>query len=362
MYGYRLGFKKPSSGGGGAVAPVFTVAPAITGTAVVDQTLTCDGGTVTGTEPITRSYQWYRGASAISGATSNTYTLVQADAGNTSNIKCVVGGTNVAGSASADSNTVAQVLDADANAYFTAIALTNSTIKAAENTFFISRKNLFALNTSIASYHLITDSVTNSDRLNQFKFNAYNPINADANKRLVFGGTVTANTTGLQGSANGFANTFVNPSTDYSGTDFTCIYAINTSSSNGVDFGNVDSGGNGLWIATKFTDANTYYGAYTGSQNKGNVIANSKAIYSYKRSGNTVTLKRNNVTVFTDTIAAVSKLNYSMYLLCRNFNGTGQLYTTKEYSFFEFIGSAITAQQETDFYTALAAREAALGR
>jgi hypothetical protein len=103
------------SSGNTATPPIFTVAPAITGTAVVGQTLTCDGGTVTGTEPITRSYQWLRGTTPI-GTNSVSYTPVQADAGNTSNIKCVVTATNSAGSASADSNTVAQVLDADLNA------------------------------------------------------------------------------------------------------------------------------------------------------------------------------------------------------------------------------------------------------
>lgn len=92
-------------GGGGAVAPSFTVAPQITGTAVVGQTLTCDGGTVTGTGPITKTYQWYRGATLIGGATNSTYTLVQADAGQ--DIKCTVTATNSAGSASADSNTLA---------------------------------------------------------------------------------------------------------------------------------------------------------------------------------------------------------------------------------------------------------------
>lgn len=96
--------KLRAESGGGPTPPVFTVAPQISGTAVVDQTLTCDGGTVTGTEPITRSYQWYRGVTPI-GTNSNTYTLIQADAGQ--NIKCTVIATNAEGSASADSNTVA---------------------------------------------------------------------------------------------------------------------------------------------------------------------------------------------------------------------------------------------------------------
>lgn len=121
-----------------ATPPVFAVAPQITGTAVVDQTLTCDGGTVTGTPTPTKTYQWYRGVNPISGATNSTYTLVQADAGNTSNMKCVVTATNGAGSVSADSNTVVQVLDANANTY-----LVNSTNDG--NATFVSAINQFVI-------------------------------------------------------------------------------------------------------------------------------------------------------------------------------------------------------------------------
>lgn len=124
--------------GGVSVAPVFTVAPQISGTAVVGQTLTCDGGTVTGTEPITRNYDWYRGVTLMQSGASSTYVLVQADAGNTSNIKAVVTATNAGGSASADSNTVAQILDANANTY-----LINSTNDS--NSTFVSAINQFVI-------------------------------------------------------------------------------------------------------------------------------------------------------------------------------------------------------------------------
>jgi len=101
---------------GGGSAPTNNTPPSISGVAVVGQTLTVTAGSWSGSPTPTLSYQWYRGATPISGATNSTYTLVQADAGNTSNIKCVVTATNSAGSASADSNTIAQVLDADYNA------------------------------------------------------------------------------------------------------------------------------------------------------------------------------------------------------------------------------------------------------
>lgn len=90
---------------GGGSAPTNNTPPSISGTAVVGQTLTVTAGGWSGSPTPTLSYQWYRGATPISGATSTTYTLVQADAGQ--NIKCTVTGTNSAGSASADSNTVA---------------------------------------------------------------------------------------------------------------------------------------------------------------------------------------------------------------------------------------------------------------
>ena len=87
------------------VPPVNTVAPVISGTQVVGSTLTSTTGTWTGTPVIVYTYQWFRGATLIGGATASTYVLVQADAGNTSNITCQVTGTNAFGNATATSNT-----------------------------------------------------------------------------------------------------------------------------------------------------------------------------------------------------------------------------------------------------------------
>ena len=64
------------------VSPSTNGSVAISGTETVGQVLTAtvtDANSVSGTI----TYQWSRGGSAISGATSNTYTLVSADAGQT---------------------------------------------------------------------------------------------------------------------------------------------------------------------------------------------------------------------------------------------------------------------------------------
>lgn len=77
-------------------APVNTVAPVITGSAVIGSQLTCSTGSWDGTAPITYSYQWRADGSPISGATANTYTTVQAEG---VVITCTVTATNSVGSA-----------------------------------------------------------------------------------------------------------------------------------------------------------------------------------------------------------------------------------------------------------------------
>jgi lysophospholipase L1-like esterase len=59
-----------------------TAVPVITGTATEGQTLTSSTGTWSAT-PSSYSYQWKRNGSAISGATSSTYTLLNTDVGST---------------------------------------------------------------------------------------------------------------------------------------------------------------------------------------------------------------------------------------------------------------------------------------
>jgi len=92
---------------GALSAPSNTVAPAVTGTATVGQTLSSTTGTWVGSPAPTFAYQWQRAGSNISGATSSTYVLVSADASNT--IRCVVTGTNVVSAVSANSNSTASV-------------------------------------------------------------------------------------------------------------------------------------------------------------------------------------------------------------------------------------------------------------
>lgn len=88
-------------------APVNTVAPAITGTARVDETLTCAHGTWTGSPTPTYAYQWKRDGVNIGSATASTYQLVSAD--QTKTITCTVTAHNLIGDATATASGVGPV-------------------------------------------------------------------------------------------------------------------------------------------------------------------------------------------------------------------------------------------------------------
>jgi len=89
-------------------SPTNNTLPVVSGTPTVGQTLSSTSGTWNGYPAPTFAYQWVRGASTnISGATSSSYTLVDADYNNT--VKCTVTATNSAGSASATSAATATI-------------------------------------------------------------------------------------------------------------------------------------------------------------------------------------------------------------------------------------------------------------
>lgn len=81
---------------GGAAIPVNTVAPTISGTATVGNTLTGNPGTWTGTPTPVLTYQWLGDDVALSGETALTLVLTSSHTGMV--IKFQVTGTNAHGS------------------------------------------------------------------------------------------------------------------------------------------------------------------------------------------------------------------------------------------------------------------------
>ena len=125
-------------------APVNTIAPTISGTATIGQTLISTTGTWTSDTGVTGYlYQWYRGATLITGATSSTYVLVLADVG--FDITCRVAATDTDGTSAYVSSNAIFLFDADYKAVLdrgTALSYTLPTLaqQKLQNTLLMNMK------------------------------------------------------------------------------------------------------------------------------------------------------------------------------------------------------------------------------
>lgn len=104
--GVGLGFE--TVGGSSLSPPSIQVAPVISGTALVNQTLSTTNGTWSNS-PTSFTYQWKRNGSNISSATNSTYVLVNADDG--ASITCAVTASNAAGNSSPSTSNSLVVFD-----------------------------------------------------------------------------------------------------------------------------------------------------------------------------------------------------------------------------------------------------------
>lgn len=325
-----------SATGVNATAPVNTVAPVVSGNPVVGQTLSTTNGTWSGIPAPTYTYQWQRNGSNITGATSQTYVLQQADAGNS--IRCVVTATNTAGSASANSNTISQITDADASAFIAAITAaggtTNDAQKTAINNLVLNWKGIGAQN---SSYNLWS----NTERLHIYIGGASGAMAINvktATATFTFNGGWTFDANGATpNGTNGYINTGVNTST------------INPQLSNGIcrivgfNTNATNFGGDGYLFG-----ADTYF--YIGYKSPGNdlvfrnynsVEANvsqsgvdTRNIYQQKLKGLTGTVRRAKSQVSSQSPNQTPTTSGSEFLSTINIFGTpSSSYDTRQRNF-----------------------------
>ena len=342
-----------------AVAPSNTVAPVISGTAVVGQTLTSTTGTWSGIPTPTYSYQWKRGATNI-GTNSSTYTLVAADAGNTSNITCVVTATNSAGSANATSNQIAQILTVRTDSFLTASAISDATIRGGLNTFDIG---LIAnsLDTKMkALYPFVADGADNNARALQQRWNFMDARDLDAAFRLTFGGTTTHSSNGFQGNGtNGFADTFLSTS-NLTNNNHLSIYIRTNVNEGKVDIGAFGTS-SGLDIESR--NGNSFYGLnfITGVSPS---ISNTDSLGFYTNTRTTSTnhkIYKNGTLQLTNTALGTSGFTRNIFIAARNESGTPSYFASKQYAFAS-IGDGLTDTDATNLYNLTQSLQTTLGR
>ena len=349
-----------------SVSAVNTVAPTISsatisGTAVVGQTLTATASGVTGIPTPTLSYQWKRGATNI-GTNADTYTLVQDDAGNTSNITCVVTATNAGGSANATSNTIAQIMDLDAETILSVIIADGVSIsiteRSATNDLYIDMKAGSIYNKIPVFYPFIGSSITS------MKYNGKDPRNLDLAYRLVQTGTVNYSSTGATGNGvNGQLETrYILPSAskDICGVG---VYVQSTGYNSNCAIGNVASTPFGPLAIFPSASGSTF--AYLSDRNntsRTNANTNKGLFSGIRESLTSVRIRRNGADLGVNPISSTSAAtipNTQIIIMNGGFTATQFFNGTINFS---YITIGFTALDDTTMYNAIIKYNTALSR
>ena len=205
------------------LAPANTVAPVVSGTATVGQTLSSTTGTWNGIPTPTFGYQWQRAGSNISGATSSTYTLVEADYANT--IRCVVTATNAVSAVSANSNATASVAgNAPVNTVAPSVSGTatrGQTLSSTTGTWtgvptptfgYQWQRSGSNIGATSSTYTLVTADVGNTIRCVVTATNAVSAVSANSNAT----GSVAAQVPGAPTSVSATATAYNTASVSFS--------------------------------------------------------------------------------------------------------------------------------------------------
>lgn len=350
--------KTRNAGGGGAgIPPSNTVAPVISGTAVVGQILSSNTGTWTGSPIPTYTYQWKRNGSNIVSATSSTYTLVQADA--TFAITCAVTGTNVAGAAEATSNSLT-VFDADAQAFFTASGLTGATNLNAVNQLVVDLKTYGIWTKMKAIYPIIGGTAA------LHKWNLKDPQDLDAAFRLVFSGGWTHSSTGaLPNGTNGYANTFLDSTNNLSLNSGHMSYYSRTNlitASFVVEMGSLAQSPDS-YTGISTCSANQTHFRFNNSSTLDVITATTTLGFftGSRTASNIIKTFRNGSLIINGTAASNTTSTRDYYIGASNFIGTASFFSSKECAF-SSIGDGLTDTEAANLYTAVQAFNTTQGR
>ena len=345
-----------------ATIAVNTNPPSISGTAVVGQTLTAIPGTWTGIATINGN--WQRNGVDIVGAKLLNYTLVAADAGNTSNITYKETATNTAGSANATSNTIAQILTARTSAFLTASAITDATIRSALNTLDVGLISN-SLDTKMKALYPFVGGTASTH-----KFNFMNSADTDDAFRLAFSptGWTHSNTGALPNGTSAFANTFLNPTTSLT-TSLGLSYYSRTNANTAtdqVDIGVITSL-DYFYLTTQYnagTIVNRFFGRCASASFAINTAnADARGYYYLGKTGNGTNLFKsfkNGIIQDTQTGAGVNP-NNTVYIGAANVGGSTLYYTNRECAF-ATISDGLTDSEATNCYTLVQAFQTTLGR
>lgn len=241
--------------------------------------------------------------------------------------------------------------DTDAQTFFTAAGITDTTQKDAVNALVLSLKSAGAWTKLKAIYPFVGGDAT------KHSYNLKNP----AAHQITWNGTVTHNANGIQGNGStGYGNTNYNQNTH--GTDddeYLACYSRTQTPNSGMAIGvRVAASTDETYL--RF-DSGTYRVQIQSNTNQSTSNSDYRGFFSGNRLG-TATFLRINGTQTTSTVTANrSKCNLNYFICGRNNDGSLNLPSNAQFAFF-CIGLGLTTTEDTAVYNAVVTFQTALSR
>ena len=242
-------------------------------------------------------------------------------------------------------------VDADAQAFITAAAITDPTQQAAINTLVVDLKG-YNVWTKMKGLYPMVGGTSSSH-----KFNLKNPLDTDVAFRLVFNGGWTHSSTGaLPNGTNAFADSFVNVGTHLAlNSTHVSVYSRTNVDVLSPSIGNT-AGGVPDEVSMWLRFGNTSYLRVNNATASTTASTDSRGLFIGNRNSSTqINLSiRGTQTTFSNTSNSTSTTSIKL-------GGLSTFFDTKQLAF-SSIGDGLTSQNMTDLTTAVQAFQTTLGR
>jgi hypothetical protein len=249
-------------------------------------------------------------------------------------------------------------IDADAQAFLTAAAITDPTISSSIDKLVVDLKSAGVWSKMKAIYPFVGGTASTH------KFNLKDPRDLDAAFRLQFNGGWTHSANGaLPNGTNGYADTKLNDSSLTPNSSHISYYSRTNINTAAYDMG-VYNGTKGIWFALR--NLNLFTGGIfqTGASVEVSVSnLDSKGFYlGCKNGSTTINLYKNGASVAINTKADTTATNTSVYLASLNQNGSPAFgFSTKQCAF-SSIGDGLSDTEAANLYTAIQNFQTTLNR
>jgi hypothetical protein len=244
----------------------------------------------------------------------------------------------------------------EANTYLYSTQITGTTQVSAINTLINGLKANNLWTKMKAVYPFVTDKTLQADMAAQMKFNLVNPQDSDAAFRLAFSGGWTYSTNGVQpNGTNGYADTKLVPSTQFTaGNNSSGVYIRTENTNTGALIG-TQSGGNTStrnWLFVRY-DGTNYHEIRnnTSSTTSTTSPATSQGFWINNRPTTSLQkLFRNGLSIASGSLAEGSFSTVPFFISCQNSNGTAAEYSNRQLAF-AHIGEGLSDAEALALYT-----------